>query len=213
MTKEEIITRIIDRITDPWTESPEDYIHTEPINLEYATTILKEYRAEDDEWDLEPDERMPEEATPELLMEAFNCHVRFQKHELRIDRLAEYITDNEMVCEYDDYYKEHSEKKLDVYPVDFIWESFPFQPIGDMSPDNPLFLIELGQRSKDFNPIHEFCWYDREKNELHSTNTPFHDGILDAEEFARFIMCDADALRYFIDDLMSKKDIKHVFVL
>ena len=116
-----------------------------------------------------------------------------------------------MVCEYDNYYKAHSEKKLDVYPTDFIWDSFPFQPIGSISPDNPLFLIELGQRSTDFNPNYEYCWYDREKNQLHSTSTPFHDGILDAEAFARFALDDAETLGYFIDNIMDDDDIIHVF--
>lgn len=211
MTKAEIITRIIDRITDPWTESPEDYQYAELIDLDAAADVLKQYRDDDDDCDLEPDERMPEEATPAMLMEAFNCNVRYQKHELRVKRLAEYITDNEMVCEYDNYYKEFSEKKLDVYPTDFIWESFPFKPIGDMSPDNPLFLIELGQRSKDFDSSKEFAWYDRENNLLHSTDTPFADGVLDAEAFARFALGDAETLRYFLDGIMDNDDIRKVF--
>lgn len=211
MTKTEIISKIIDRITDPWTESPEDYEHAELIDLDTAEDVLKQYREDDEEYGLEPEEGMPAEATPALLMEAYNCNIRYQKHELRVNRLAEYITDNEMVCEYDNYYKEFSEKKLDLYPVDFILESFPFKPIGDMSPDNPLFLIKLGQRSKDFNPNHEFCWYDREKNLLHSTDTPFADGILDAEAFARFALCDAETLGYFLDCIMDDDEILDVF--
>ena len=212
MTKTEIISRIIDRITDPWTESPEDYQYAELIDLDTAKDVLKQYRDDDDDCDLEPDERMPKEATPALLMEAYNCNIRYQKFELRVERLAEYIKDNEMVCEYDNYYKEFSEKKLDVYPVDFIWDSFPFQPIGDMSPDNPLFLIELGQRSKDFSVNQKFSWYDREHNELHSTNTPFADGILDAEAFARFTLSDKETLDYFVNgNIMTEDDIIHVF--
>lgn len=211
MTKTEIISRIIDRITDPWTESPEDYQYAEPIDLDVAKDVLKQYRDDDDDCELDPEDRMPEEATPELLMEAYNCNIRYQKFELRVKRLAEYITDNEMVCEYDNYYKEFSEKKLDVYPSDFIWDSFPFKPIGDMSPDNPLFLIQLGQRSKDFDANKEFSWYDRDNNLLHSTNTPFADGILDAEAFARFVLCDADALGYFLDGIMDDDEIVKVF--
>lgn len=211
MTKTEIISRIIDRITDPYNECPEDYQYAELIDLDTAKDVLKQYREDDEEYGFEPEEGMPEEATPELLMEAYNCNIRYQKFELRVERLAEYITDNEMVCEYDNYYKEFSEKKLDVYPCDFIWESFPFKPVGDVDPDNPLFLIELGQRSPEFNSNHEFCWYDRERNELHSTNTPFADGILDAEAFARFTLCDAETLGYFLDAIMDDDDIKHVF--
>lgn len=211
MTKSEIVSRIIDRITDPWSENPEDYLYTDPINLISAKEWLHTWREEDKLCELDPDECMPKEATPELLMEAYNCYIRYQKAELRVKHLAEYITEREMVCEYDNYYKEFSDKKLDVYPIDFMWNSFPFEPIGDMSPDNPLFLIELGQRSKfTFHAGHEFCWYDREHNELHSTNTPFADGVLDAEAFARFVISDAEALEYFIDD-MDDDEIRHIF--
>jgi len=211
MTKAEIISRIIDRITDPWTESPEDYQYAEPIDLDVAKDVLKQYRDDDDDCELDPEDRMPEEATPELLMEAFNCNVRYQKFELRVKRLAEYIKDNEMVCEYDNYYRPEYPDSPEVLPVDFIWESFPFKPIGSMSPDNPLFLIELGRRSKDFDSNKEFAWYDRENNLLHSTDTPFADGVLDAEAFARFVLCDADALGYFLDCIMDDGDILHIF--
>ena len=43
MTKTEIISRIIDRITDPWTESPEDYQYAELIDLDTAKDVLKQY--------------------------------------------------------------------------------------------------------------------------------------------------------------------------
>lgn len=211
MTKTEIISRIIDRITDPWTESPEDYQYAEPIDLDVAKDVLKQYRDDDDDCELDPEDRMPEEATPELLMEAYNCNIRYQKFELRVKRLAEYIKDNEMVCEYDNYYRPEYPDSPEVLPVDFIWDSFPFKPIGDMSPDNPLFLIELGRRSKDFDSNKEFAWYDRENNLLHSTDTPFADGVLDAEAFARFVLCDADALGYFLDGIMDDDEIVKVF--
>lgn len=212
MTKTEIISRIIDRITDPWTECPEDYEYAELIDLDEAKDVLKQYRYDDVAYDLDPENRMPEEVTPELLMEAFNCNVRHMKFELRVERLAEYITDNEMVCEYDNYYRPEYPDSPEVLPVDFIWDSFPFKPIGDMSPDNPLFLIGLGQRSKtSFNSNHEFCWYDRENNLLHSTDTPFADGILDAEAFARFTLCDAETLGYFLDGIMDDDEIVKVF--
>lgn len=211
MTKSEIISRIIDRITDPWTESPEDYQYADLIDLDTAKGLLKDYRSDDDDCDLEPEYRLPEEATPELLMEAYNCNIRFQKYELRVKRLAKFITDNEMVCEYENYYRTAYPDSPEVLPVDFIWDKFPFQPIGSMSPDNPLFLIELGQRSKDFNVNHEFCWYDREHNLLHSTDTPFADGVLDATAFARFVLKDNETLDYFLDGYMLEDDVKHIF--
>lgn len=211
MTKAEIISHIIDRITDPWCECPEDYRFAEPICLECAADLLKQYFTEDAECDLPPEDRMPKETTPALYMEAYNCYIRYQKHELRVNRLASYIESHELVCEYVNYYKDFDSNAIDLYPVDYLWESFPFEPIGDMSPDNPLFLIELGQRSADFNPGHEYCWYDREHNQLHSTNHPFRDGTLDAEAFARFALDDKETLEYFIDGLMDEDDIMYIF--
>ena len=210
MTKEKIISRIIDRITDPFMESPEDFDDAEPMTIDEARDYLAEYRNEDK--DLDPESRMPKQATPALLMEAYNCYINYQKHELRVKRLAEYIADHEMVCEYDNYYRPEYPDSPEIFPVDFIWDSFPFKPIGDVSPDNPMFLIELGQRSRtSFNSNHEFCWYDRERNQLYSTNTPFADGVLDAEAFARFVLLDADALGYFLDCIMDENEILHVF--
>lgn len=212
MNRTELIEKIADRMIDPWTDDPHDYEDAELIDIDYAKTLLEDLRRDDEAVD-DPDYCLPAETTPELLMEVFNCIVRKNKHELLVERLAEYITDNEMVCEYDNYYKEFSEKKLDVYPSDFIWDSFPFKPIGDMSPDNPLFLIQLGQRSKDFDANKEFSWYDRENNLLHSTDTPFADGVLDAEAFARFILSPEgeECLSYIRDYIMDDEDRTNVF--
>ena len=212
MTKAEIITRIIDRITDPWTESPEDYQYAELIDLDAAADVLKQYRDDDDDCDLEPDDRMPKEATPALLMEAFNCNVRHQKHELRILRLAEFITDNEMVCEYDNYYAPTLDNPIDMIPVDFLinTRTAPFS-FGNDIPD-VLKLITIGQVSANtFDMGDEFCWFDSEKEILHSTSRPFRDGILDAKAFARFVLDDPETLRYFIDNIMDDDDIRKVF--
>lgn len=77
MTKAEIIDRIIDRMTDPWNDSPDDYKHANPITLAEAEEYLAEYRRDD--LDFEPEDRMPEEATPALLMEAYNAHIQKMK--------------------------------------------------------------------------------------------------------------------------------------
>lgn len=211
MTKAEIISRIIDRITDPWNDSPEDYEDVTPIDIIQATYYLAEYRHEDAENDFNPDDRMPAEATPALYMEAFNCYVRFQKHELRVIRLAEYITENEMVCEYDQYKDDYLANPLKVVPTDWLYtESFPFDMIDDAYP-NTMFLITLGQRSPKFNPNHEYCWFDKKAELLFSSDTPFADGVLDAKAFARFILLDADALRYFVDSIIDDDDIPQIF--
>lgn len=213
MTKTEIISRIIDRITDPWCESPDDYRYAQPIDIDGAADVLKQYRDDDDACDLEPDERMPEEATPSLLMEAYNCYIRYQKFELRVKRLAEYITDNEMVCEYESYYAPTLDNPIDIIPVDFLYNSsrFPFSTHNTKKPDC-IDMLRIGLNStKTFNCNHEYCWFDKDKEVLHSTNSPFHDGILDAVAFARFVLCDADAFGYFLDGIMDNDDIIEVF--
>lgn len=213
MTKTEIISRIIDRITDPWTESPEDYRYAEPIDLDVAKDVLKQYRDDDDDCELAPEDRMPEEATPALLMEAYNCNLRYQKFELRVKRLAEYIKDNEMVCEYENYYAPTIENPIDIVPVDFLYNStrFPFPTRNTENPDI-IDMLHIGMNSaKTFNCNHEFCWFDKDNEVLHSTDHPFGDGILDAEAFARFVLSDADTLGYFLDGLMDDKEIEYVF--
>ena len=213
MTKAEIITRIIDRITDPWTECPEDYMYAELIDLDTAKDVLTQYREDDEFCGIDPEFRMPVETTPTLLMEAYNCNIRYQKFELRVKRLAEYITDNEMVCEYDNYYRSEFEDAIEVIPVDFLYNStrFPFSTHNTKNPDI-IDMLRIGMNSaKTFNNNHEFCWFDKDNEVLHSTDTPFADGILNAEAFARFVLCDADALGYFLDCIMDDGDILHIF--
>lgn len=213
MTKTEIISRIIDRITDPWTESPEDYRYAELISLDEAADVLKQYRDDDDDCDLEPDERMPEEATPALLMEAFNCNVRHQKFELRVKRLAEFITDNELICEYANDYFPANDNAIDIVPVDFLYNStrFPFSTHNTENPDI-IDMLRIGMNSATtFHSNDEYCWFDKDKEILHSTNCPFRDGVLDAEAFAQFILTDKETLDYFLSKLMTNKDILSVF--
>lgn len=212
MTKAELIEKIIDTMTDPWNDDPEEYMYCTPIDEHEASNMLVQLRDDEESMELEPEDRLPEEVTPDLIMTAYNCLIRARKYEARVHRLAEFITDREMVCEYVNYYMPFLTNPVDVVPIDFLWESFMFQPIGDMDPSNPLFLITLGQRSENtFNPDHEFCWYDRENNVLHSTNAPFGDGVLDAEAFARFTLGDKETLDYFLDDIMTDDEIKDVF--
>lgn len=203
MTKAELISRIVDAMVDPWTDDPEDYLDAQPIyDTEEAKDMLTDLHAYD--IDLEPEDILPDEVTPELVMEAYNCLIRARKHEARITRLAEWITDNNCVCEYVNYYG-----NTDIVPTDLLWESFPFD-IGDRTP-NPLFLIDLAKRSRNFNSAEEFCFFDKAKDQLVSTNNPFSDGYLDAEAFARFAIDDAETLGYFLDCLMDDEEIADVF--
>ena len=212
MMKAELIEKIVDAMIDPWTDCPEDYLNATPIDLEYAHVMLKDLRDNEDAADLEPDECLPEDVTPELVMLAFNCLIRARKHEARVQRLAEYITDNEMVCEYDNYYLPEHDDAIDMIPVDFLTDGDGLDSfIADTSPLNILMLGINSQHT--FNPKNEFCWFDKEQNVLRSTDHPFGDGILDAKAFAEYIMSDEgqDCFDYIMDDIMDDDEFKSVF--
>lgn len=210
MTKNELIETIIECSIDPMSgEYPEDYLFAKPITLAEAKTYLSEQRAMERDCDLEPDECLPAEVTPKLYMEAMNCYTRKMKFEARVERLAEWITENDCVCEYDNYYLPEHDDAVDVIPVDFIANSdtFPFTMKDGRTPDHCDMLMIGLNSAKTFNPDHEYCWYDKEKNQLFSTDTPFEDGIIDAEAFARHILLDADAFGYMFDNIIDDDDI------
>ena len=210
MTKAEIIERIIDAMTDPYTDCAEDYLYSTPIDLHGAVDLYEQIRKDEDDMELSDDERMPEEATPALVMEAYNCLIRARKYEARTERLAAWLTHEECVCEYNQFMNEYLDDPLVVLPMDFLFENhFPFPMIDDSYP-HPFFLIELGRRSKSFDPNREYCWYDREENQLFSSDIPFHDGVIDAEAFARFILLDAVAFGYMFDNLIDDEDAEYI---
>lgn len=215
MTKAELIEKIVDAMTDPCTDCPEDYLYCTPIDEHEASDMLNQLRSDEDSMDLEPDERLPENVTPELVMIAYNCLIRSRKHEARTHRLAEYITDNEMVCEYSNYYLPELENGIDMIPVDFLYNSdtFPFATKHMNNPD-VIETLRIGYNSHDtFNPNHEFCWFDKENELLHSTDHPFGEGILDAEAFAEYIMSEEgqDCFDYITNEIMEDDDFKSVF--
>ena len=214
MNKAELYERIIDALIDPWTDNPEDYLNVTTIDIEYAHVMLKDLRDNEDAADLEPDERLPEDTTPEQIMEAYNCLVRARKHETRVNRLAEYITDNEMVCEYDNYYLPEHHDAVDITPIDFLvgTDRFPFD-IGN-NEASVLDMLLIGKNSANtFNPKDEYCWFDADAMILHSTNEPFRDGTLDAEAFAEYAMSDEgqDCFDYITNDIMDDDDFQSVF--
>lgn len=81
MTKSELTARILDRIVDPWTEDLEEYRDLKPIDLQYASEMLDDMRK--DELGFEEEDKLPEETTPEILMEVFNSHVAEMQEKLR----------------------------------------------------------------------------------------------------------------------------------
>lgn len=215
-TKAEIIEKIIDRITDEWTEDCEDYADARLIDLAEATDYLAEYRSDDEKCGFTPEEDgMPAEATPELFMEAENCYIRYMKHELTVRRLAEWFTANEEVCIHDNYMDEYENKDPHVYPIDFL-RDFDTSEIASIlfgeEKLDILDIIAIAQRSSEFSLNHEYLWYDNEHKQLISSNTPFADGIIDAEAMARFFVDgDRQNLRDLILGYIDNDDCKHIF--
>ena len=213
MTKIELTEKILDAITDPWNECPLDYEDLTPLNLEEATGYLAELRRDEDLANLDADERVPDEVTPELYMEVFNCHLRAMKHECHVLRLSKYLTDNECVCEYDQYRDDYKHSDPMVVPVDFVYDSFPFPTMSGKTPDLG-DMLQIGLNSaRTFRPSNEFCWFDMKTETIYSTNTPFQDGIIHARPFAEFILSPDghDALDYFVNTLMDEDEIMEVF--
>lgn len=209
MNKAELIKRVIDRLTDMGSEDPVDTAGCLPLTLDEARMYLREVR-ENDEVDLEPDERLPEEITPELYMEACNCYIRRCQYEVTLDRLAEFITLREMVDlyhEYDGLYKSETDKY--VCPTDWLMESmeFPFTS-SDLT---MLDLITVGQNSPDFDPTDDFCWYDSDNMCLHSTHHPFAEGLIDGRAFAAWLLEEPGRVWYVKDYCMVNTDIDYVF--
>lgn len=213
MTKYELIERIVDSFWDFSSEDPEDYIDMKPLDLESATMYLAEQRADERAADLDPEDCLPDEVTPELYMEAENCYIRKMKHDAHVTRLAQWLAENNCVCEYDQYFDMYEHGGSRVLPVGWLYtEPFPFDLVDDAYP-NTAFLIQLGQRSPQFSLDHEYCWYDKSKNQLFSADDPYEAGAIDAGAFAEFILGPDghDALEEFIMGCMDDDDIKRVF--
>lgn len=209
MNKAELIERIIDTFTDMGSESPEDIAACGEITLAEATLYLKERRVME-KTDLEPSEWLPAEVTPELYMEAENCYIRKCRHDVAVERLAEFITYGEHIDLYHEFTGEYiSYKDKIVYPVDFLMENIEFPFTSDDL--TMLDLITLGQNSPDFDPEQKFCWYQPAYHLLHSTNTPFEDGLVDATAFAEWMLEHPDALQLAQYHYMDNTDIDYIF--
>ena len=200
MKKEQLIERLIDTFTGMGSEDPADIATCKKIDIDHARMYLSELRANEDAAELTPDERVPAEVTPKLYMEAFNCYVEKCRHDYMKGEFIEWMKNVEPWDVYESYC-EVNKLALSVIYTDWLLEDieFPFTP-DDLT---MLDLIELGQHSPDFNHNQEFCWYEMKDNNpncinnvLHSTDTPFADGIINAEEIAEWLLQDNEALDY-----------------
>ena len=210
MTKEKLIARIVDTFDDFSGENPQDYLYMDPLTLEEATMYLSEARANERAADLEPDECLPAETTPELYMEAENCYIRMMQYKAHLENLADFLTEHEYVAEYDMYRDEYQHSDPEVIPVDFIvnGDTFPFAEVDHVE------LLQIGMNSgASFNFNNEYCWFDKDKMQLFSTNTPYKDGIIHADKFSEFILSPAgqNCLDYLLDHVLDDEDIRSIF--
>ena len=209
MERNEIISRIAEAMVDPWNPIT-DYRDLEPVTVKYAGEILSDMRKDEMSAELEPDERLPEETTPEMVQEVMNCIIRWSKHQYRVERLAGWLKENENVCFYDQFRRAEDRE---VIPVDFLYntDTFPFAIPENYKPDVAM-LISIGQQSPEFSSDHEYCWFDAERWQLFSSNTPYADGIINADDFADYIISTASP--EMIEELscqMDKEEFNEIF--
>lgn len=211
MNKAELIERIIDTFTCMGSEDPEDTAYANEITIDEAEVYLNELRANERD-NLEPDEWLPAEVTPALYMEAFNCYLHKCRYDVTVLRLSGFISlhENVDICDLcRDTYNYLSPTDTLIYPTDWLTENmeFPFTS-EDLS---MLELITLGQNSPDFKADSEYCWYDSKNKQLHSTDTPYADGLIDADALTEFILSDKDLQQEVIDTYMVNTDIDYIF--
>lgn len=212
MTKSELVTALLDHLRDPYdTQCDADIATLDFIDLDQAAGYLADLRRDEDAAELEPDERVPQEVTPELYMEVWNCEIRRCRHDLFVERLADWLTENECVCIHSQYHHDYTNDDQDVEPMDFLYEMNPDELSFVKDPGNTVEMLTLGMRSRDtFNPDHEYYWYDTKNNRLCSSSTPFADGICDATALARYaVMCSGECL----EEILSQMDSKDMFLV
>lgn len=221
MTKAELIERIIDSFDDMSGECPTDYLGLEPLTLAEATTYLAEQRANERDCDLEPDECLPAEVTPELYMEASNCYFRMMQFKARAEQIADYFDDHHEFLAYCfsrcvDY--AHSSGKClnfggpdDMCPMDFFMEhleegnfffdtnrrTFSKEEILKM------FADSIGSIDTDDEYI---CFYDYgTRQKLMSTDDPTE--AVEVDELAKCITEDRELFELFIHEMVEDDDL------
>lgn len=213
MNKATIIKTIIDFIDAPYSgDAPEEFDDVREITLDDAERYLKDYLDDARKCDDEVSIKAFEQASPQIFLEAWSKMCVSARRRIATEKLSEFIRESEPVCAYDQYCEDYIDAPRHVYPVHFIngYETgdFPFTTSEKLEISD---LIQIGINSAKEDFTKEFCWYDEEKKVIHTTNTPFADGVLDAEGFASFILDNADALGDFLDNIIPDEDIQEIF--
>lgn len=206
-----IIKTIIDFIDDPYGERPSDFSDIQPITIQQAVTYLEDYRRDAKNSDDENAITAFSLATPGLFAEAYNKYISGLRFRLILDNLTDYITENNCVCEYDQFCADYQEHPVRALPVEFLdcdsIEKFPFNTSKKLSVSD---LIQIGLNSSGICLNSEYVFFDESKMCLCGTNEPFKDGLLDAKGFAEFLLGDHEALEMFLNS-MDDDEIMTVF--
>lgn len=215
MNKTQIIDTIIDFIDTPYEERAEDFADITEINIEEAAQYLKDYIQDARCCDDDNAVTAFTEATPEIFMEVWNKLCSNHRLQLITDNLADYITESECVCEYDQFCADYQKDPPRALPVEFLDEfldssdiaSFPFHTANPLTVAD-LMQIGINSAGNDFD--HAYVYFNEANMSLFSTDTPFEDGILDARGFAKFLLGNRDALVQFFNS-MDDDEIMKVF--
>ena len=214
MTKSELTERIIDAITDPYTDCAEDYLDSEPINLTEAKEMLKQIRADERSWGAEPDERLPKEVTPALIKETYNCLIRAKKREARINQIAEFFEDNPDFLVYSYSYLPECHPAAapnDMCPLDFFTDELAeggfFFDTNDRTYTKEEILKAFSNSLSSINMNDDYiCFHDYGRTfKIITTNEP--EDAVDVEEFATAIVDNPDSFKLFVNEIVEEDDL------
>ena len=218
MKKEEIISALLFRMSDPCVGDDEEAIaDLDYLDLDEASAYLEEARKEDEEIG-DKDYCVPAEATPELYMEAYKCRIRLAVFNMQVKRLAEWFIENDEVALYDNYRLDYGENNPEVLPIEFMDNydnvgDFPFGLGNHLNVADVIELIGIGRNSAaTFRFTDTYFWYDAENKILHSTNHPYADGTIDAVAFAKYILMDEELCHFFFESYPTKKETKYILL-
>lgn len=197
MTMEEL-KRIVEDIimTDPWTSTNKDYQH---FTLEECAEQLKETRKYN--IDLEPEDQIPDDLTPEKLKELWDEIVREHWEALR-DSARRFLLSNEGNYDYPfNKYIEDYKERYGVVPHPWVYSTD--HPFCGENCDEPEYSIHdfarLVKKSPDYDPNKPFLWYDG--TQLHSAENIYPD-IIDVDVIVNYCIDNCTGLDYAIEELM-----------
>ena len=214
MTKAELTERMIDYMIDEGRDFPEDYLDLEPIDLEYAKTMIEDFHTFEDECELDDDERIADLITPELMMEVYNCLIRAKKHEARIQQIADYFEEHPDFLVYSYSYLPEchpTSAPNDMVPLDFFTDElaeggFYFDTNTRTFTKEEILKIfsnSLGSMDMDDDYI---CFHDYGNvQKMLTFNDPTE--AVDVEDFATLIVGNPESMKLFVNEIVEEDDL------